>query len=317
MPPSTTLITLSGKFSERRSQLDYYMIQKAIEDQQEIEKLEQPFKVEQEISSDQQLKSTMALEEERDSHSFWPDGIESWHIHESMPQREVFRHCSYSDPTTITQHLITELQSVIVEKSSDPQTNNVVDETVCQSDEANYVKSQHMTEPSMDQFKTSKNISSNTAESLQILSVVSGANEQQQNYQLIPKITYLELKLKPQYKWNETSRKLIQNDLSTVSKSFEHSSIHYQPHNRLLPLIVTCLIQLLLFLFSVLIRTGSVHNLTKLSGILYDQSSTHDSESISDKLSMCSKKFLKKSRPYGKTIKILRDLESLLIYAII
>jgi hypothetical protein len=266
--------------------------------------------------SEQQLGITKASEEEYGSNPFWPEGTESWHIHEIKPQRKVFKQSICSDPVETTKHSIIESQSKTLKKRSDSHTNSLLDETVCQFDETNDLQSQHMVEPSMEQFKPPNKSRQNTTKSTQNVSIVRVVNEQQQRYRQTPEMTYLQLKVKLQRKSDERSRKPIQNDLSTVSKSFEQSSLHYQPHNRLLPLIVTCLIQLLLFIFSVLLRTGRVHNLTKLSGILYDQSSTHDSESISDKLTTCSKKFLKKSQPYGKTIKILRDLESLLIYAI-
>jgi hypothetical protein len=221
--------------------------------------------------SDQRLEPTNALNDECGSNPFWPDGTESWHMHEIKPQREIFRQSFYSDLATTTQHIITEPQSAILEKSLDSQTNSLFDETVCQFDEANYFKSQHMTEPSMDQFKLSKKISTNTAKSLQIVSIVPVANEQQQSYSQAPEMIYLKLKLKPQDQWSEINRKPIQNDLSTLPNSFMQLSFHHRPHNRLLPFIVICLIQLSLFLFSVLLRIGIAHNMTKLSDILYDQ----------------------------------------------
>jgi hypothetical protein len=318
MPPSTTLITLSGKFSERRSQLDYYMIQKAIEDQQEIEKLEQPFKVEQEISSDQQLKSTMALEEERDSHSFWPDGIESWHIHEIKPQRNIFARIIVTEVIVTVQHRLIERQPEISEKLSDSQTDSLFDGTVRRFDDANTLQSLHISEPSINQFKPEEKISQNATKLIQLIPSVTLVNEQQQgSYEQILEMTTAQRRLKPPRNSLHSNQKPRLYDLLHVFNVSIRSSSHNRSFNNLLGFIATWVIQWSLFLCSILLRIGITNKLPNLSDNVYDQLPNFNVDFLSTMSTGGPGEFLKKTLSYSKTIKILRDLESLLIYAII
>jgi len=295
---------------ERRKRLKQSLIQRPTEVQREIEKPIQLSIVEQEDSTDEQLKSTIDLDEERSLYSFWPDGIESWHTHEIKPQREAFTRNIFPDPMVMVQNATIEAQPETLEKFSNFQT-------VCHFDEVNYLQSQRMMEPSVGQFKPSKKIFQNTAKSLQILSLVSAMKNQQQRNAPTPEMPYLQRKLKSRHKRNETSRKPVRDDLLTVSNSSMQLPLYHRPRNRLLPLLPTCLIQLSLFLFSVLLRIGIAHNLGNSSDIFYDEPPALNLRVISTSSTIYLREFLNKFIPYAKTIKILRDLESLLIYALI
>jgi hypothetical protein len=284
------------------------MTQRPNKSQRETEKRVQASKTEEETSYYQQVEPIIILDDECDSNAFWPVGTESWHIHEIKPQRQVSIRSTFPDLLIMTQQLIIELQSEIPEKPSDFQTDSLFDEVVPQIGEVNDLPSQYIMKPSTDQYKLVEKNSQNDEKLLQRLPVVSLVKEQQQSYLETPKIRTVQCKLKLRHH---------RHDLLPVSNSPKRTSSHSRSHNSLLRLLGAWLVQWSLFLCPILLRIGITHNLVDSPGTFHNQLSTFNSEFIINTVSAkCPRDYCKNSLSFAKTIKILRDLESLLIYAL-
>ncbi|CAF4362839.1 unnamed protein product, partial [Adineta steineri] len=201
--------------------------------------------IDQDISTDEQLKSTIKLDDERSLDSFWPIGSESWHIHETKPQR-ILELKNFSHSVGLVENMLMEFQSEIPEKIANLQTIISPNEIMHQTDEVHSLQSHKIVELDVHQFTPAENNSQNAETSAHFLHAVPLVNEQQQ--------THLE--------------------------PLEITNVRYKPK----------------------LRLSRRH--TNQKPRLHDFVST-------------SKQWLTKSSPNVKTIKILRDLESLLFYAIL
>ncbi|CAM4830274.1 unnamed protein product, partial [Rotaria magnacalcarata] len=281
------------------------------------QKYDATIKIEQETSCDQQSKVTTDLDEECDANGFWPVGTESWHIHEIKPQRDVFTRSTIPDSIITAQQTSMESQSEISEKSSDFQIGTLCDESVPEVDELNYLQSQKIMQSRINEVKPVEQISQNVESSVQLSFVVPAVSKQQQSYLETPEKVIVGHRLELQPNQHNLNRKPRLYGLLHASNLSIRLSSHNHSHNSLLLYLNTCLVQVGLFLFSILMRVGIAYNMASSPDTYHAQPPTINAEFTTNSMPLkCSRNYVKKSSSFIKTIEILRDLESLLIYGI-
>ncbi|CAF2133486.1 unnamed protein product [Rotaria magnacalcarata] len=302
---------------ERRSRLDQSVIQTQNEDRREIKNIMPPIKIDQETSCDQQSKITTGLDEECDANGFWPEGTESWHIHAIKPQREIFTRRTIPDPIITAQQTSIESQSEISEKSSDFQIGSLRGESVPVVNELNYLQSQKIMHSMINDVKLVEQISQNVENSVQLSPAIPAVNKQQQSYLETSEKAIIGHRLELQPNQHNLNRKPRLYGLLHASNLPILLSSHNHSHNSLLLYLNICLVQGMLFLCSILIRVGIAYNMPSLPDTYHAQSPTTNAEfTINSMPRKCSRNYVTKSSSFTKTIEILRDLESLLIYGI-
>ena len=342
---------------ERRSRLGQSMIQTRRQERREIKKSMQVIKIEQDSSCDQQSKVIIALDEDFSSGSFWPVGTESWFIHEIKPPREIFALKTAQERVMAMKpvELGTETQPVnslvysswpagteswhvheikpqresfarktVQEKLMTMQPAEPVDETQPVEDLLEPDVTNRCGETDLSTFqrndKRCQPVVPKTANTpvlrnpAPLINVAVSVDGRQRQCVPTSKSTNEERKLKLQHNCNKRDRKPAVQDVSSTSRIMsQNSSLHH-----LLGSVGTGAVQCLQLILSVLLRIAIVYHLANSSN---DSSSDPSSKTDRNRTTFtitipCTNKHFT-SLTYTRTIEILRDLESLILYAII
>ncbi|CAF3359023.1 unnamed protein product [Rotaria socialis] len=223
----------------------------------------------------------------------WPNGTESWHIHEIRPQRSSFT-------TRLDSEMLMITPQIMVEQKHEPmqsalQSNQNVLEFASTIDPISFLPVKLPTDMNdivdMDVCLQKSLRSSKTA-------IASNVLKQKQQHRFVRNL------------------KDLSNGSLLSSHFVSQMQLRDQSRNLLLQQIGVHSTVLLLCLFTVLIRFDIVHCLTYLIYSVTKESQTFASILfVGTILTICSH-HLKHLTPYVKTIETLRKLESLLIYPI-
>ncbi|CAF3495967.1 unnamed protein product [Rotaria socialis] len=251
------------------------------------------------------------------SDSFWPVGIESWHIHEIKPQRECFTRKTLSVKLMITQFTDSEPQPKHPEDYCELETHILSDELVHPIGYFDDEQPQSTVAPESNLLKSDELIPHDSDKSPQSLPIVLLIDDRRLVLVKAPKTRNIKRAQKlPNDLNQQISDAQLHQSLNCSSFSTRMMSYIYSS-NRLLRTFSKCIDFLSLSLFSILIRIGIIYDLTYYFTNDHVQSSTLDSTLTSSTIfTTCANRDLNKVVPYVKTMDILRNLESLLIYAL-
>jgi hypothetical protein len=226
------------------------------------------------------------------SDSFWPDGIESWHIHEIRPQRQLFVNRIDPEPSIIIQESLVKRKNHPVERAL--QLNPNLPVTVLKVDQISF--------PPETPTPYSHNVFDMDTCLKKSLRFPDMA------------IVWTALKLQPY----QSAPKLydLSNGLVRSSHVVLHPPSKTQPFTQLSRLINVRFALLLLFLLTVLTRYGIVHKSSHLLNSVPAHSAIFELFFIAVMIHTICSNHPRHSKPYVKTIETLRKLESLLIYPI-
>ena len=259
-------------------------------------------------------RTKIQSKEDHSSDTFWPVGTESWFIHEIKPQREIFVHQAFEEEAITTQpsESIKKVQPFndVPELTANNRLDEIENSIVHNDDE----QSQPVTVQDVNRLTSETartNISHNSA---QFVNVENPLDDRERICTKTLKPIKARCKMKLPRNQNKSGQKSLLQDSVPASRSLSQNC----PLSGLLEIIRTCIIRCPLFLFSILLKIGMVYNLAySVSRTLLDPLAEIDTNNVTFTIStVCLTKHFKTYSPYAKTIEILRDLESLLIYAI-
>lgn len=249
---------------------------------------------------------------------FWPHGSESWFIHEIKPQRRPFAY------KTSPEKLITCPSSSNTDKPHSLETlSGFTSNDGCGYIEPQAIKFDDELQIGMHQKlnqlqcgKIMEHVSDEPSEHVNAKTAIDSRHKHNK-FKQKRKIT----SVRHTSKWAPDKKKLLPNEklLNTLLCPYPLAKMirHYRSNNRLLPQLGKTIALLFFCLLSII---NCIEVLPDLS-----QSKTDDHTqrlTVQSKLNFnitpltFSKRYLERSISYAKTIEILRNLESLLIYAI-
>jgi hypothetical protein len=272
--------------------LEKLLIQQQVEEEQECDGLDQQPQHIRESLCTERSRPAVNCNIQAKSDSFWPDGTESWHIHEIRPQRQSFVNRIDPEPSIITQEILVKRENHPVDRAQ--QLNQNLPATVLKVDQILVPP-----EAPTPYLHDIVDVDICLKKSLPFPDTV---------------IVWNILKLQPY----RCALKLydLSNGLLRSSHAVLHLPSKTQPCTQLSRLINVRFALLLLFLFTVLTRFGIVHNSSHLLGSVSAQYVMFELLFIVGMIRSICLNHPRHSKPYVKTIETLRKLESLLIYPV-
>jgi hypothetical protein len=279
------------------------LVQRSNEDQRESSRIVQSPKIEQESLCNQQSKLTVVPNEGHDADSSWPVGTESWFIHEIKPQRESFAWKSCTETLMTSQSL--------PNKDKPHHREDLLE--FAANDGCGYTKAQSVKLEDQSQFDMKQRL--NQLESARIMPYIS--NEPPQHLNATTSIDNQNSMFKQKLKITSVRYTVkLHNPLLRLDSSAGMTR-HGCSNNRLLRRLGKAVALLFFFLFSMINRIEVLPDLSHSKTNDHGRRSIVESKLIVNTIPPTSSKgYLEKFISYAKTIEILRNLESLLIYAI-
>jgi hypothetical protein len=250
------------------------------------------------------------------SDSFWPLGNESWFIHEIKPQRESLAWKSCTETLRISQSLPNKDKPHHLEDLLEFAANDGCGYTETQAvkldDQSQVDMKQRLNQ--LDTAKITAYVSDGPSQDLNATTSIDNPNSKfKQKWEMIS--------VRHTLKESQDRKKLIQvvklHDLLLRSDPSERMTTQDCSNNRLLRRLGKAVALLFFFLFSM------INRIEVLPDSSHSKTNDHRQRSIVESQLLVnttpptsSKRYLERAISYAKTIEILRNLESLLIYAI-
>jgi hypothetical protein len=281
-------------------------------------KLEQPLKLERQNSCVEPEQSSVELNIKVESDSFWPEGTESWYIHEIKPQRESLSNRNHEEPLPLSQ-LVDHLHepNCFARRSKLNQASlcaPVVSETVVQHDRG--LEFQHEVYVQQNQCASSLHLIQINEATPQHYYICDVRNEFEQARPTLDTTTRRCLLNLFQHRRRS---KLHKRTNVSLRPSYDSSTVRLcsrflNEFMYMIDITVTCLPLFLLFVLTHLgIVYCPIHTFDHTRGTAFVVGCIFFTQALS---TVRLHQHFKNTKPYMATVEILRNLESLLIYGL-